>query len=120
MSYQTLPVTPSYQSDFPYSARVRKNSFGKGNGYAQTAPDGINTIVGALNLAWNALTLTSKVALCENFFELLAGSTPFYYTPYGQANALLWKCSDWDVTPLSQNLFRVTATLQQSFDLTGS
>ena len=116
MSYQTLPVTPSYDSDFEYQARRLKNQFG--DGYSQTAVDGINNVSGSLNLTWKALSLSRKQSLCENFFEVLGGSTPFYYTPYGRSVALLWKCAQWSVTPLSANYFKVTATIEQSFDLT--
>ncbi len=115
-SYLTLPITPSYGSDFSQKARRFQNQFG--DGYSQTAVDGLIATAQTLNLEWNALSLADKESLCENFFELLAGSTPFYYTPYGQANALLWKCSDWDVTPLSSYTFKVSATIKQSFDIT--
>lgn len=117
MSYLTLPVTPSYSSSFTYTARVRQNNFSKG-GFAQTVPDGINNIVRGLNLEWSAISLAQKQALCENFFQLIGSSTPFYYTPYGSSTSLLWKCTGWNVMPLSANYFRVTAKILQSFDLT--
>ena len=117
MSYETLPITPTYGGDFGFKANVLKNNFG--DGYSQTAANGINSVSATLNLEWSCLSLNDKISLCEDFFALLAGSTPFYYTPYGTFTGLLWKCVQWGAIPLSKDLFRVTATLEQSFDLPG-
>jgi len=124
MSYSILPIQPSYDgSSLDTTARVLKNTFG--DGYAQTAQDGINNIVGGPSLTWSALTLAQKQSLVDNFFVVLAGSTPFFWTPPGTTVALLWKCAKWSVIPLKCSIppaatdtFRVTATFEQSFDVT--
>ncbi len=116
MSYLTLPINPTYGGDFAFKASVPQNQFG--DGYSQTAVNGINSVSGSLNLEWSALSLADKQSLCEDFFAVLAGSTPFYYTPYGTSTALLGKCAQWNVTPVAKNVFRVTGTIMQSFDLT--
>ena len=115
MSFSTLPINPSYESNFKYAAQVWENQFG--DGYSQTAKKGINNVIASLDLSWKALVTADKATLHSFFFDL-GGSTPFYYTPYGESTALLWKCASWGVQPVSKTVFKVTATLEQSFDLT--
>lgn len=114
MIYQTLPFTPTYGSSFAFKGDQLLNQFG--DGYSQTAQNGLNANSASLNLEWAVLTNTEKESLCEGFFAVLAGATPFYYTPFGDNAARLWKCGQWVATPLSPTLWRVTATIKQSFD----
>jgi phage-related protein len=115
MSYPTLPnIDISYDSSDKISARVMENQFG--DGYKQTAVDGINTIVRTMDVLWASLTLTDMQTV-TSFLETCAGSTPFYWQPPEESLSYLWRCKDWNVQAVPIFRYKVTATFIQAFDI---
>ena len=125
MGFNTLPVLtatgqtvgPSYKTTFKYQDRVLVNNFG--DGYKQVAEDGINHLVQTADMVWGALCQADMWTLI-GFFKTQGGATPFYYQKPEDPVALLWRCQKYEKEQLAPNVWRVTATFTQEFDLTGT
>ncbi len=112
----TLPaIAPSYDSPgLDEEARVIENSFG--DGYTQTAADGINSINGSLPLTWKWIT-TADADILIAFFRAKKGSTPFLYKIPTESSAWMWKCKRWHRDHDRGGLTTVTAQFERVYDL---
>lgn len=92
MSAATLPdILPDVSSPGQdMSFRTKKTQFG--DGYIQVAANGINATLEKWSLIWDSIADTDADTLCD-FFENLAGATPFLWTPpKGNTGEVLWLC----------------------------
>jgi phage-related protein len=74
-----------------------------GDGYTQSAPNGLNHIKREITLTWTGLTEAQYQEL-DGFFFGRGGYRPFYYQPRGFSTPLKWTCKEWsgtDRTPWS-------------------
>ena len=94
--------------------RVLRAEFG--DGYTQSAPDGLNHILRSISLKWSKLTPTQANTILD-FMVGKGGFTPFYYTPSDELVALKWTCPSWTDTKSKGGLVDVSVTLNQSFTL---
>ncbi len=107
----TPPLQPSIGSGTSWSARLIENQFG--DGYRQTALDGLNAIVGTLTLSWDLLTL-GQADYIDAFIRQNVGK-PFYWA--GPSTAyLLWDCKAWTRNSVEGAGDKITATFVQRFD----
>jgi len=91
---------------------LRNKSAQFGDGYKQTAADGIN------NHSENwPLTFRGNGAFIKPIKDFLiarGGNQSFYWTPpLGELS--LWRCETYGVTPLGAEMYTLTATFEQSF-----
>lgn len=115
----TLPtfspsVSPSPGSNRRPETRILRADFG--DGYSQSAPDGLNHRRKVLELRWDYLT-KSDANYIDNFLEGRGGYKPFFFHHPHEPAAIKFICEDWNVTDLANNKCSVTATLKQSFNL---
>lgn len=84
-----------------------------GDGYRQTAKDGINNKEQSWPLVFRA---KKSIALdIMEFFDEHAGHKSFLWTPpLGQL--ALWQVANPQIKPLSGNMFEITATFEQAFN----
>jgi phage-related protein len=83
-----------------------------GDGYEQTASDGINN----KSQTW-PLTFTgtaAKIGAIRDFLDAHAGSKSFYWTPPLSARGY-YKCKSHSIRPLGGGNYELTATFNQSF-----
>lgn len=105
------PVIANSQLDL--TARNQKVQYG--DGYDQTAPDGINNITRKIPLTWASLSQAESDYI-ESFFIAKAGSTPFYYKAPMDSVTRLWKAPTFSKVPVTGNLFSVVLNLEESFN----
>ena len=113
----TFPATvtaPYAGSSVSSEARVLKATFG--DGYAQRAADGINTITDQYQLTWENID-RSEALIIINFLRSMGGYQSFYWTPPGESVARLWTCDKWQRNNVSGVLDTVNATFTECFDL---
>lgn len=92
--------------------RVLKAQFG--DGYAQTAPDGINNRVDTWDIAYENLTSTERTTLWAAI-ETVGATDYFTWTPPG-GSSTKWKIvGDVSESPVSGDLYTVSFTLEQVF-----
>ena len=78
------------------SERVLVADFG--DGYAQTAPDGVNTAVEEWSLSFDDYSITD-IKTITDFLDGLRSSTAFFWTPPDETVAKLWRqTGDYDVS----------------------
>ena len=111
----TLPaIAPEFSSPgLDEEARVLETKFG--DGYKQTAADGINNIGGNLPLEWRNIT-TAQANTLIAFFRGKAGYLPFRYKIPTESAAWVWKCKRWHRDHDRAGLTNVYATLERAFD----
>lgn len=108
-----LPIQPDYSSQLKKKPRVHKVAFG--DGYEQRTADGLNANPDGWDLTWEELT-KSEVLTLMTFFDGLAGVTAFtWQSPYAAA-AKKYVSELWTVTPISDNVHNLTATIYQVFE----
>ncbi|RWB95531.1 MAG: phage tail protein [Mesorhizobium sp.] len=107
------PVPPMPGTRNKPELKLLKAEFG--DGYTQTARDGINHMRRTLSLRWEKLLPWQKDEII-GFLEARGGSEAFYYTPSNETNPVKWTCEDWDDTRSNDGM-DVTAVLRQSFNL---
>lgn len=104
----------SYGTDMTTSYRVKRVDFG--DGYAQRARDGLNTVRQRWKLVWERVSNTEAETL-RNFFNGLAGVGIIEWTPYNQSTELKWTASDLSSKPVGPTTTTISVTLTQEFDL---
>lgn len=101
----------SYGANKNISPAVLTASFGEG--YEQSAPDGINSIRRVWTVPFNNRP-QSEIDAIEAFLISCAGSVPFDWTdPDGFTGR--WKCPKWSRSPVAGTLGTLTATFNQVF-----
>lgn len=69
-----------------------------GDGYGQTAPDGINTVVEEWSLSFDDYPL-ADIKTITDFLDGLGSAKSFYWTPQDETVAKLWRAPDgYDVS----------------------
>lgn len=110
----TPPVAPS-----PGTARRQEIALLKapfGDGYSQTARDGINHVRKVYDVKWDVLTQGQAAAITA-FLEARGGNEAFLYRlPFTPA-VLKFTCEEWNQTDAAAGLCSLTATFRQTFNL---
>ncbi|UIN38288.1 phage tail protein [Methylobacterium oryzae] len=107
----TPPYAPTDSTDKP-EVKLLKAEFG--DGYTQTAGDGMNHIRKVVDLSWEVLT-PAQAKEIEAFFVARGGFEPFYYTLSDDDTPILWTCEEWSRKRGTPNTME--ATLRQCFTL---
>lgn len=117
MTIQTFtpPIKPSPGSTRKPELKLLKSEFG--DGYTQTARDGLNHKRDVLEIQWDYLTAEQADQIIA-FFEAHGGDTPFLYIPPAKAQPVRFTCADWEETYNVRTLRSVKATFRQDFNLT--
>lgn len=81
-----------------------------GDGYQQTAPDGINTVLQVLEVSWNILTFEAGDEI-DNFLTARHGEV-FLWTKPRELSPRRWRCKTWskDEQATTSN---ITATFEE-------
>lgn len=87
-----------------------------GNGQGQAVADGINSTVETWNLTWEQLSLSNYSTLRTAFYTA-KGIDYFTWQPIGGSSTLKFKIRKFGMMPQSGDLYSVSATLTQCFDL---
>lgn len=110
------PCGPSTSSTTSTStARVLTAQLG--DGYQMITSDGINTVRDQWTLQWDGLPTTDMSTIIA-FFAAQLGYIAFQWQAPGDAAPKLWRCTKWGRNPTGPQTWTVTATLDQSFDIT--
>ena len=86
-------IAPSRDSGFSSRVRLRRASFG--DGYVQTAADGLNAEQRTYRAAFNVRP-HADIETVRAFLSARGGHTPFLFTPPGHAAAIKWRCEQWE------------------------
>ena len=112
---QALPLTTyiAQGSTVTYRNRVLQAKFG--DGYDQTAPDGINNIVADWSIRYDNLTTSEKTTLLTALNAV--GSWDYLtWTPPGETSKKFKVTKDgYSVAPISGDLWTVSFNLTQVF-----
>lgn len=111
----TPPVAPSTGMSNRPKLNILKAEFG--DGYTQRAANGINNVRKVYNLSWDAL-LPEQASYIMTFILELNGYLPFYYTLPDEVTPIKFTCENVTDEHISTGLHKVTATFEQTFDLT--
>lgn len=107
---ETFTWVPDKEPSGTVSFRVKTAKFG--DGYEQTAEDGINN----KTQSW-PLTFTgpkSRIAEIMVFLNAHKGATAFSWTePFGEV--LLMRCNEYQTRHAGGNVYKLTATFEQAF-----
>jgi phage-related protein len=104
------PIAPSPGTRHSPKADVLAAEFG--DGYTQSAPNGLNHIKQAIVLRWEGLT-DDQYQIIRDFFENHGGYLAFYYQPRDRSTPLKWTCKEW--SGLDSSPWSFEAKLEQSF-----
>lgn len=103
------PYAPTSTSEKP-ELKLLEAEFG--DGYTQTAGDGMNHIRKVASLSWDVLT-ADQAREIEAFLERHGGSAPFLYALDEGETPLKWTCKEWSRKRDTPNTME--ATFRQSF-----
>lgn len=95
------------------TARVRSASFG--DGYEQRIQDGINNTM----FLWEVSTKPYSTVIAnaiEDFLILKGGATSFTWHSPDRGDVTV-KAASWNKVPLSYNLWQISATFEQVYEL---
>ena len=89
MAIETLPLQQYISEDqsSTYKYRILNAEFG--DGYSQTAPDGINNEIREVKVMYKNL-LPTEYNIVMNFLRGLRGASKFKFSPYGETEQV-WK-----------------------------
>ena len=109
-----FPYTPSYEPEMSVEPRLLTTTLG--DGYEQSAPDGLNHMPKNWTLTFTAedQAVTDDA---ESLLEERGGYQPFYWIEPTGRYAGLYKCKKWSVRTVGPGLYTLSAELQQVFDL---
>jgi phage-related protein len=110
MATEIFTWAPKIESSGTVKFRVLKAQFG--DGYAQTAPDGINNRSGSWPLTFTGTK--DKMAVIQAFLDRHAGSRSFYWTPpLGQQSR--FKASEYQPTEHGGGIFTIAVIFEEAF-----
>ena len=92
------------------SMRTRKAQFG--DGYTQTAADGINNKSQTWPLQFRGTS--AKIAAIRDFLDARQGYQSFFWTPPLGAQGY-YKCATYTLKPLGAGKYELAATFEQAF-----
>lgn len=104
---------PTTESTASFTANTYEAGFG--DGYEQVVVAGLNSIRGAYQLSWDALTLAERDEI-EGFFRGRLGAEAFSYTFPGELTPRKFRCKTW-TRGHNGGLYTVRAELREVFDL---
>ncbi len=82
---------PDINTETQFDARVISNKFG--DGYRQTAPDGLNTTASTVPLTWQSVPIATAQAMHD--FLMAHVGQPFYYTLPRETTPRVYDCIQW-------------------------
>lgn len=104
--------TWSHDRDPSGSTSFRTKSAQFGDGYKQSAPDGINSRSQKWSLTFTGTT--AKISAIRAFLDARGGWEPFEWTtPLGEVGFFL--ASEYSATSLGHGIERVSVTFEQDF-----
>jgi phage-related protein len=103
----------SQNSQKKVTYRVLRASFG--NGYEQTAPDGLNYSVESWNIQYENITLADRTTLIAMLESVGSFNTISWTAPNGTAKLYKMSADGYTENQLSANVFSVSFTLNQVF-----
>lgn len=115
--------TPPLVDDIPildpgssrkHTPKVLKADFG--DGYSQRAVDGINNDPSQRSFSWTNLTEDEKDQI-DKFFIARRGAESFFYDHRNKGVPLVYICTEWEVVDVDYDVYTVTASFQQVYDL---
>lgn len=111
----------------PFSSDISQRSSGTtdfrvlvsryGNGYEQRVADGINATIATWQVLWENMTETDFDTLVAAI-ETAGGVDYFTWTPPGAASSKKFVITSYTTSAMSGNIYSVSASLRQVFDLT--
>lgn len=107
-------IPPEIGSSGSHKFRILDAKFG--DGYTQTAGDGINTLESTITLNWTDISQTVYNELYA-FFIALGGYQSFDYTLPNGSTAYQWKCKQFSDSWVKGNKRNFTATIERSYDI---
>ncbi len=113
METLNLSQGPSTGSDLDFAVRLIENQFG--DGYRQTAPDGLNAVVRTWNLHWTELSIDNAGYL-ESFLVAHVGRAFLYRLPRDQYPRA-WDCKVFRRGQPAGGYDSFSATFVERFDL---
>lgn len=111
MSYNTF-IPARTPTDCDISTEIRTVGVDFGDGYKQTAPDGLNAARGKISVKWSNLTI-SQCRSIDAFFDAQY-ATPFWWKPPQTTARKLWRCTSWSAS-YHDTAADVSATFEEVF-----
>lgn len=115
-----LPVTNKITVNSTKSVSFRVKTATFGDGYTQTAADGINNKVDTWEVEWGALTLTQKNTV-EATLDSVGASGVLTWTPMNESVSKKFRMSTdgyrRSLDGKLSNVYKITCKLVQVFDL---
>lgn len=113
-TYPNIPLSQS--SSFTYDQRIIESKFG--DGYSQRAPDGLNSFFTTIRIVHDNLN-ASEYQTLVNFWNTVGKVLPFTITDPTTSITYKARFSDTlNVSASAGNIYSVTVTAIQTFDLT--
>lgn len=110
----TPPREPATGWGWKAAARVDRVEFE--GGYSQRSSPGPNPVSRNPTLTWPGLTEAQAEAI-DDFLAARGGADAIRYQPPGWSAAALFTCASWDVRETARDVYTVTASFVQEFDL---
>ena len=110
MATEIFTWAPKIESSGTVKFRVLKAQFG--DGYAQTAPDGINNRSGSWPLSFTGAV--AKIGEIAAFLDRHAGSRSFFWTPPLGLQGR-FKAGEYQPVDHGGGIYTITVTFEESF-----
>ncbi len=110
MTTQTFTWSPVVEPTGTATYRVLKAQFG--DGYAQTAADGINNKSQTWPLQFRGTA--AKIAPIRDFLDACSGYQAFFWTPPLGSQGY-YKCASYTLKPMGAGKYELAATFEQAF-----
>ena len=116
MTTPTFPdIAPSFSSSPTTQLKILEADFG--DGYAQRAADGTNSVQDTWNLQWNNYS-NADISSIITFLKARKGYELFNWTPPNETTSRKWICKTFTGgTPSGYNISSASATFTEVFDL---
>jgi len=111
-----LPLQTTISQASSAGVEFKVIATGYGNGYSQRAPDGINTSIGSWDVSWENITAT-EFSTVTTALETAKGADYFTWQAPGDSVTKRWVVSKYSKQAMSGDIYTVSATLTQVFDL---
>ncbi|MDQ2820477.1 MAG: phage tail protein [Pseudomonadota bacterium] len=110
MTTQTFTWVPVIEPTGTGTYRVLRAQFG--DGYAQTAADGINNKSQTWPLQFRGTA--AKITPIRDFLDACSGYQAFFWTPPLGAQGY-YRCASYTLKPLGAGKYELAATFEQAF-----
>jgi phage-related protein len=87
-----------------------------GDGFAQRAQDGINSNPLRRQFSWSTLT-KEEADYIDGFLTEARGVNSFYYQLLDETQPRLYVCPEWEVETVAFDIYNITATFVEVFDI---